>query len=226
MTARTLPVDRFHIGVRLAALAWWLIATIVIFVAGAWLFSTLLGGATWVWLPWLVVTLLLSQVWGRWGEQQLMQRWPSGRAVELQGSTLKLHEKGLPLVFDLSHKVNFWRWRFQIKERRGGRVPRGHFCCAMRLTQDDAGRAASASLYAFVPPQQAEALKARFPFYDLRPAKEATSPTALLGGRDAAFLSAEKMRWENGAELETTDFEALLEHLNAHVPEFGAGATS
>lgn len=226
LNPRRLLADRFHIGVRLASLAWWLVATIVIFVAGAWLASTLLGGATWVWLPWLVVTLLASQLWGRWGEQRLLQSWPSGRAVELNGARLALHEKSGPQVFDLSRKVNFSRWRFLIKERRGARVPQGHFCCAIRLMQADAGNTASATLYAFVPPPQAEALKERFPFYDLRPAKEAGAQNAPLGGRDATFLAAEKVRWENGAELDAADFEVLLDHLNAQVPEFGAGPTS
>ena len=227
LAPQRLPADRFHVGVRLAALVWWLVATAAIFLAGAWLFSSLLGGASWVWLPWLIVTLMASQLWGRWGEQQLMHRWPSGRSVELNASRLTLQEKPGALKFDLSHKVNFWRWRFLIKDRRGARVPKGHYCCAIRLMQADGGAAASACLYAFVPPQQAEALMARFPFYDLRPAKEVTGAAAPpLGGRDAAFLAAEKLRWENGAELDPADFEALLEHLNAHVPEFGAGPTS
>jgi hypothetical protein len=211
MTARTLLADRFHVGVRLGALAWWLVATTVIFLAGTWLFSTL---------------LLASQVWGRWGEQRLVQTWPSGRGVELGDRRLTLHEKGSPQIFDLTRKVNFSRWRFSIKDRRGARVPRGYFCCAIQLMQADGSGGATASLYAFIPPEPAEALKTRYPFYELRPAKDAEPKVIPLGGRDAAFLTAEKARWENGAELDPADFEAVLDHLNAHVPEFAAGPTS
>jgi hypothetical protein len=226
-SARNLPVDRFHIGVRLASLLWWVVATALIYLTGVLLFSAVLGdAASWVWLPWLIAALLLSQLWGKWGEQQLMRLWPSGRAVQLQPVRLILNEKTGSQTFELAHKVNFWRWRFQIKDRRGGRVPGGHFCCALRLAQDDGGATANASLYAFLPPQRAEALKARFPFHELRPSKETNLQTPHFSGKETTFLSAEKARWENGAELEPDDFEAVLEHLNAHVPEFGAGETS
>jgi hypothetical protein len=110
---------------------------------------------------------------------------------------------------------NYWRWRFVVKRRRGGRVPTGHHCCALRLVQGDK----VASWYAFVSPSGAEAMAARYVFYELRAPSDKDKPA--LGGRDAQYLAAENHRWESGAELDTADFQALLEHLAAHHPEFG-----
>jgi hypothetical protein len=148
-----------------------------------------------------------------------------------------LRERPQAQTFDLARKVNYWRWRFQIRERRAGRVPNGHFCCAIRLVQDAGGvgaeaDAASAVLYAFVPPEQAEALKGRYPFYELRRSKDmaagssGSSAPGALGGRDATFLAAEKARWEAGAELEAADFEPLMDYLAAYLPDFSAAPTS
>lgn len=219
---RRLLLDRFHIGVRLGTLAWWLISTLLLYLSGIFLWSLILGSENnWIWLPWLIASLLLSQFLGRWGERQLMQRWPSGRVLELVGPALTLHERAGAHHIDLSKQVSYRRWQFIIRDRRGGRIPAGHLCCAIRLMQDDAVM----SLYAFVSPEQAKALGERFEFYEVRPASEMKVPPSPLGGRDAAFLAAEKSRWENGAELEPADFETLLEHLNRYLPNFQA-ATS
>ncbi|MCS6909182.1 MAG: hypothetical protein NZM11_01225 [Anaerolineales bacterium] len=233
--SRQLLLDRFHTGVRLASLLWWVLATGAIYLAGITVWQALFGTEQgWFWMPWIIITLLLSQPVGHWGEQQLMRLWPSGRTLSLAGARLTLTEKSGGQTFNLDRKLNYWRWYFIIRERRAGRVPNGHYCCALRLMQDD-GVAASAnvSLYAFFPPERARALLERFPGYELRPVTPArlpTSPQAApvpiagghLAGRDPAFLTAERMRWESGAELEPDDFEFLLQHLQQHLPEFRA----
>jgi hypothetical protein len=94
------------------------------------------------------------------------------------------------------------------------------------LVMTNAAGAADASLYTFLAPQPAEALRARLPFYELRRANEpaATGQGAqrTLSGRDVTFLAAEKARWEGGAELDPVDFGTLIDHLSAHLPDFTA----
>lgn len=215
-------MDRFHTGIRLASLAWWVLATASLYWAGLAVWQAAFGPEQgWFWMPWLIATLLLSQPLGRWGEQQLMRLWPSGRTLLLEGARLTLTEKRGPQTFDLNLKLNYWRWYFIIRERRAGRVSNGHYCCALRLIQDDgAGVSASASLYAFLLPKQAQLLLEQFPGYELRPSAPAPAATNHLAGRDPAFLAAEKTRWETGAELEADDFAALLQHLQLHLAEF------
>lgn len=221
---RRLPLDRYHGPARLAALLWWLLTSVGLYLGGLYLAGQLLGeSGAWFWLPWLLVVLFLSQFIGRWGEAQAGRLWPSGRALELHGARLGFVEPGRQQTFDLTRKVNYWRWCFVVRERRGGRVPNGHLCCALRLVQDTgAGAEASADLYAFLPPAAAQALRARFAFYELRRVKDGLPPAGSLGGREPAILAVEKNRWEAGAELDPADFQALVEHLARYVPDFGA----
>ena len=39
-------------------------------------------------------------------------------------------------------------------------------------------------------------------------------------------MAAEHTRWEEGAELEPADFEALITHLAANLPDFARSAQS
>lgn len=224
--ARSLALDRYHAGLRLAVLLGWVIAGLLIYVAGLALWTLAFADTqAWFWLPWLLGALFLSQFAGRWLETQLLQRWPSGRRLDVAGARLTLHERTGVQTLDLAQTTNFRRWRFRIRGRRSGRVPDGHYCCALQLMQTtDAGAdAAVVSLYTFVPPKTAEALQARFVFYELRRPKEnEPSLAGVAGGRDAAFMAAEKTRWTLGAELAPADFEWLLQHVGAHAPNFGA----
>ncbi|MBL8059073.1 MAG: hypothetical protein JNK29_20380 [Anaerolineales bacterium] len=221
---RRLLLDRHHGLARLAALGWWLLTTVGLYLAGLYLAGQLLGeSGNWFWLPWLLAVLFLSQFIGRWGEAQTARLLPSGRTLELGPHRLSLVEPSGRQTFDLTRKVNHWRWWFVVRERRGGRVPNGHQCCALRLVQDTGdGLEASADLYAFLPPAAAEALRARFGFYELRRAKDGPASADAQGGRDPTFLAVEKKRWEAGAELEPADLQLLLEHLAGSLPDFNA----
>ncbi len=221
-TLQELPADRYHLGVRLAALGVWLVAMIGVYAIGWWLLRLILGDTGGIWIVLLfVVALFLSQPLARWGEHLLIRLWPSGRAVQLEPGAIALKEKTGALRINLAQKVNFWRWRFEIRNRRGGHVPNGHQCFAIRLVQSDT----TFSLYAFASPEQAANLMGRYPFYELhRPNDKARS--AALGGRDAIYLAAENTRWTDGAELAPTDLEALLAHLAEHVPDFAVASAS
>jgi hypothetical protein len=214
---QVLQVDRYHTGVRLAALAMWFGVIMALYLLGRGLFVLAGGEISAASLLVLVVgALLLAQPVARWGEKQLVARWTSGRSLVLEPGAVTLREKSGAQRIDLTQKVNYLRWRFEIRGRRGGRVPTGHYCAAIRLTQTDA----AFGVYTFLAPKAAEALSARYRFYEVRGSNDKEKPPP--GGRDAAFLAAERARWESGAEVDPADFDALLEHLAAAVPEFAA----
>ena len=218
---RSLRADRFHTGVRLAAMILWFVTIVVVFYVLRLLAQVVLGAVTGIGIVLLIVlAVLLAQPLAWWVEQQLITRWPSGRAVQLEPGALHWRDRGPAARIDLGQMVNFWRWRFAVRRRRGGRVPSGHTCFAIRLAQGDH----DFSLYSFFPPASAEALGARYAFYELRRANDETK--IALGGRDAIYLAAEHSRWDTGAELDPADFEALLAHLAAHLPEFGKAPAS
>jgi hypothetical protein len=212
---RTLQADRFHTGVRLGSMALWFITIVIVYFLLQFLIQTFLGPIVGIGtLLLIVLAVVAAQPLAYLAERQLMQRWPSGRAMQLENGALVWKEKDKALRIDLRETVNFWRWRFVIKRRRGGRVRSGHHLFALRLVQGDN----VVSVYTFLPPAAADALSAKSPFYELRRPSE--QGKLALGGRDAMYIAAEHTRWESGAELEPADFQALLDHLRAHLPEF------
>jgi hypothetical protein len=216
-----LPADRFHTGARLASMLWWLTSAALVFFAGAWVGELVLGPGNFLWVVWLVATLFVSHPLARLGEKVILRWWPSGRAVQLEPHAVLLREKGGEARrLDCRQKVNYLRWRFDVRGRRGGRVPNGHHCFAIRLVQDEQ----SMIIYAFLSPAQAEALGQRLPFYELRRPNEMGKQP--LGGRDATFLAAEHERWEHGAELDAADFGRLMTHLQTRLPDFAASSAS
>jgi hypothetical protein len=217
---RDLPADRFHAGVRLAVLVAWLGSVIIVFFLLRAIVDAVLGPVAGVGLLVLIiVAVAAAQPLAYLAERVAMQRWPSGRAVHLAPGRLTWRDKGKAVDLDLSQKVNFWRWQFEVRQRRSGRVPTGHHCLALRLVQTEN----EINLYTFVPPAKAAAILKDFPFYELR--RPSDKSTKALGGRDAMFLAAEHTRWETGAELDGADFRALLEHLDAHLEGFRGSAT-
>ena len=151
---RTLPADRFHTGVRVAAMLLWFVTIIVVYVVLQ-LLARLIGlniegiGVLLV----IALAVVVAQPLAYLAERQLMKRWPSGRAMELESGVLVWHDKGAHVRINLRETVNYWRWRFVIKRRRGGRVPSGHHTFALRLVQGDD----VVTVYAFLSPAQAEA---------------------------------------------------------------------
>lgn len=219
---RTLPADRFHTRVRVASMGLWFATIVVVYVVLSLLVPLVLGPVTGIGTLLLIgLAVIVAQPLAYWGERQLMRRWPSGRAMQLEAGALVWREPGAGAVrLDLRQAVNFWRWRFVIKRRRGGRVPSGHHCLALRLVQGDS----VVTVYTFLPPAAAEVLTATTTFYELRRPSE--QGKLALGGRDAMYLTAENTRWQSGAELEPADFQALIDHLTAHLPEFGHAPAS
>jgi len=219
--AKLLPADRFHIGVRVATLAVWLFTIVVMYVVLGLIATPIFGPVNGVGILLLLLAAVLAAQPLAWlAEKQILAHWPSGRSVQLEPSTLLWRDRGPAIRLDLGQKVNYWRWRFNVGKRRKGRVPGNHHCFAVRLVQGDT----VVSLYTFLSPASAEALAARFAFYELRrPSDPAKSP---LGGRDAIYMAAQHARWETGAELDPGDFEALVGHLAAYLPDFPRSSQS
>src|SRR5712692_5293506 len=124
---RLLPADRFHAGVRVATLVLWLAAIVAAYVVLGLIANQIFGS-----LPGLGVLLLflaavvVAQPMAWLGERQLLARWPSGRAVQLEPGALVWRDRPATCRLDLSQKVNYWRWRFAVRRRRSGRVPGNH----------------------------------------------------------------------------------------------------
>lgn len=203
-----LRADRYHSGVRFTALGLWLAAIAALFFLGRWLGGLLLvGGVTGFGvLVLMAAAFVAAQPVAYLAERQLIKFWPSGRAVQLDGRLLRLHQPGADKLIRLDQPLAFRRWRFEVRTRRGGHVPKGHHCLALRLAQDDQ----VVALYAFCSPAVMQDLAARFAFYQVRGAKETGAPAGDTAGRDPAYLEAENDRWVFGAELEAGDFERLL----------------
>ncbi len=217
---RTLPADRFHTGVRVGSMALWFAAIVLVYILLRLVvqpFMSVEGIGT---LVLIALAVLVAQPLAYLAERQLMQRWPSGRAMQLEAGALVWREPNAVLRLDLRQTVNFWRWRFVIKRRRGGRIPTGHHLFALRLVQGDN----VVSVYTFLPPATAETLAAKCPFYELRRPSE--QGKLALGGRDAMYIAAENTRWQSGAELDPADFQALLDHLTTNLPEFSHAPAS
>lgn len=221
---RHLPADRFHSKVRLGALGLWLVILGLLYGLGYVLWQAFIDpSATGAWLPLLLGTLLLSHPLARVAERQLVRIWPSGRAVSLEAGTLIMREKSEVRPFYLNGSaVNYWRWYFKVTNRRSGRVSNGDLVCALRLVQGER----EAILYAFIPKKQADSFLDRYTFYELKPLSETTKGKMTLGGHDAVYRTAEKTRWELGAELDPVDFDAALAHLAAHLLNFKTNSSS
>lgn len=217
---RSLPADRFHAGVRLVVLVAWISSVLIVFFLLRALANALLGPVVGVGvLVVIILAVAAAQPLAYLAERLAMQRWPSGRAALLSPGRLVWNDKGKTVELDLSQKVNHWRWQFEVRQRRSGRVPTGHHCLALRLVQTEN----ELTLYAFMPPAKSAAITQDYPFYELR--RQSDKSVKALGGRDAMFLAAEHTRWETGAELSGDDFQALLTHLDAHLEGFRASAT-
>ena len=214
-SGRLLPADRFHAGVRVATLVLWLVAIVLAYVVLGLIATPIFGSISGLGVLLLLLAAVVAAQPLAWlGEKQLLARWPSGRSVQLEPGALVWHDRGPATRLDLGQKVNYWRWRFSVGKRRKGRVPGNYHCFAVRLVQGET----VVTLYSFLSPASAEALAARTPFYELRRPNDPAKGN--LGGRDAIFMAAEHTRWEDGAELDPGDFETLVGHLAAHLPDF------
>ncbi len=114
---------------------------------------------------------------------------------------------------DWNRKVNTMAWRFAI--RRRARVPKGWFCVAIQLLQDDV----DVIFYTFKSPAAVETMPGSDQFARLRPRRETEKAADLhTAAEQRRLLKLEDARWRDGAEITADDFDALVAALGEHVP--------
>jgi hypothetical protein len=150
-------------------------------------------------------------------ERLLKRLLPSRRSAVMDQQLLTVHDgrrsdaESRSILWERT--LNVRAWRFAVKRRT--RVPKGWYCMALRLLQDET----EIILYTFMSPEEAEAAIGYVNFVRLRPRKETESNNDLGHvAEQRQLLRWEDQRWEDGAEISREDFAAILAKLRQHVP--------
>lgn len=216
-TDRPIKVDADHFLIRFLVPVLALGVTALMHIAGMsavgqWLDEGI--SAECVVIPLDVLVLAASGI----GIEAVLKRvLPSMRSALLTPEALILRDGRRKPVqttrIDWERTVNARAWRFTVHRRT--RVPKGWFCMAVQLVQDET----EAILYTFMPTDQAEKVPGYDNFVRLRPRKETESNTDLSAvAEQRRLLRLEDARWRDGAELHRDDFRAVLAVLAQHVP--------
>lgn len=152
---------------------------------------------------------------GYGAERVLKRLLPSQRGAKLTDQALVVTDarKSPPSVtaFEWDQTVNAAAWRFPIRQRT--RVPKGWFCMAVQLVQDEK----EFIFYTFKSPKAAEETDHYDRFVRLRPRKETESSTDLRAAAEQRrLLKLEDARWADGAEVSPEDFDAILGAVARH----------
>jgi hypothetical protein len=217
------PLDANHVGLRLTVLLTMIVsAALGLFV----IMPTALNLLPLTGLPELCLTgvgTLLIGVGVSWGvETALRSIWPSGRVLVMNGETLALRQRGgESAAVEWARRMNVLAWYFIIRRGRTW-VPRGWYCAAFRLTQDET----VITLYAFIKPEVASQMPQWPAFEELISRKQAPrrGDEHLLAkvGEQAQLRGAERDRWDDGAEMRAEDFAAFVAEIDARVPDWPA----
>jgi len=154
-----------------------------------------------------------------WGtERLLVSVWPSGRALEVSRESITLHEPGGEgIVIEWGGSVQVMAWHFKIQQG-GTPAPRGWHCVACQLAQEDKRIA----LYSFLKPSVLPDLAGWSAFKELPPRKRPSifrrNPTMEWGSDELRI--AERYRWNEGCELLSNDFSALMATIAERVPDW------
>lgn len=154
-------------------------------------------------------------------EPFLKRRWPSGRAVEMDGDAIRIIQHGaVQRSVNVREPFSILLWNFKIKQRRN-RVPAGWFVVACALEQDDA----YLPVYTLASPQQMEMLTALARFVTLIPEKtgrssEVRQESLRVAGEQRRLRLAESHRWAEGAEMSLADFQQFIQRLHEHFPQW------
>ena len=220
---RTMLVDQEHIGLRLVVPLLSFFACIGSYWVGLQLTADMTEGSSLVMLLVVLPGAILIALGTAWGAERLVRRyWPSGRVLKVDSQGISLRNRGRDEVtLNWRGRVNVLAWRFVIPPRRG-RVPKGWYCMACELVQDDR----SMTVYAFLPPNEAKEVAHYDRFVPLASRKtweRATPAERLAMGDQARYQSAEMQRWDRGAEMDRGDFAALVGIIGRRVQEWSHG---
>jgi hypothetical protein len=201
------PVDPEHAALRLAIVG--------VFV-GLSIVGYLVANAIFQGVGFNIIALIVALGAGIGGMQVvdgfLKRRWPSGRALEIQGDAIRLTLRGkTQREINGAEHVNVLFWRFEIRKR--ARAPKGWYVVALALLQDDDYLPA----YTFVSPEDYKTMPYSAQYVRLSARKEAETDMR-LAGQQRRLLNAEAARWNEGAEMAKADFDAYVALLKAKFP--------
>jgi hypothetical protein len=211
-------LDRNHLGVRLIVMFAMLGSGVVgLFVVMPLITNVLdLTG-----LPELCVTVIGVLVIGvglSWGiEAALRELWPSGSYLVADDSRIELRaRRAEPSILNWDERINLSTWYFPISRGRSW-VPKGWYCVACRLHQDEK----IITPYAFFKPEEARKLPEWDTFELLVSQKSAPKrgDEHLLKkfGEQSQLRSAEKERWDSGVEMSARDFVSLMQRIDKNL---------
>lgn len=214
---RVIPVDPEHFRIRLLVPLLTGVATVAAHLIMTQVLDALMGEDSSTLCLVLLIDLAVLIGAGMLIERTLKRFLPSRRNARLSDERLILSDerRDPPDVREIAwdRMVNVNAWYFEIKRRT--RVPKGWYCMAVHLLQDDT----ELIFYAFMSPKDAEALPSYNRFVRLRPRKESETHTDL---RQAAtqrrLLKLEDARWIDGAEIASDDLRSLLAVIDTQIP--------
>jgi len=205
-------VDSNHLGVRIAVLIT-MLGGFIGGIVGIPALLRLLGIASG-----LNILLVVGGAFGlafglSWLVEVVLRKvWPSGRSLGVKTDQIILREKDGENVTLAWNAIDMWSWCFAVDDRRQW-VPRGWYCCALRLTEG--GQAISP--YSFFKPSDAQALPGWEAFQELISEKFAKRPgnehLAAMVTDQTHLRAAEDERWQQGVEMKADDFVALLDEV-------------
>src|SRR5690554_1123139 len=210
---RVITVDAEHFKIRLLVPILTIAATALVHFAGVQVLGALIDDFSplCIMLPLDLLVLLGA---GTGIERVLKRLMPSKRTARLSDEKVVLSDarrdpsEVREIYWDRMVNVN--TWYFIIRRRT--RVPKGWYCMAAHLLQDET----ELIFYSFIAPKEAEELPAFNNFVRLRPRKEVETQTDLRQlAIQRRLLKLEDARWMDGAEIGADDFRALLAHIEA-----------
>lgn len=217
--ARLIKIDSEHFSIRFLLPILTIVLVILVHIGGMTLIDDVIKSANplCLVLPADLVVLLFGSTLI---ERLLKAALPSRRTAVLShnGLTITDARRNPPeeSSIDWSLPFNVRAWRFSIS-RRGRRVPRGWYCMAIQLLQDET----EMIVYTFMPQQEAEDAVGYSQFVRLRPRNETQSNTDLnTVAEQRRLLKLEDARWEDGAEMDRKDFSAVLGHVQRVLPDW------
>lgn len=219
-TERQITIDAEHFAVRFWVPVLALALAFVVHLVGTSLVGDMLGEGT---SPLCVVLPadVLAFMGGSFALERLLKRHaPSRRSATLTEQALivndRRHSRQHVTRIDWERTVNVKAWRFVV--RRRSRIPKGWYCMAVLLLQDED----DVILYTFMSPEEAEQVPGSGGFTRLRPRKETLFDTSLSAAAEQRrLLVLEDRRWQDGAEISADDFRAVLALVRRFVPGWG-----
>lgn len=165
----------------------------------------------------LPLDVVVAVAAGYGAEYALKRLLPSRRFAMLSDEALTVTDgrTNPPTVsrIEWGHTFNVKAWRFTVRRRT--RIPKGWYCMALHLLQDET----EVIFYTFMSPGDAESAIGYDNFVRLRPRRETTSnPDLSSVAEQRRLLKLEDARWNDGAEIGPDDFHYLLETLQRRLP--------